>query len=507
MVAFSPDERIQTVDAPLSGRISRWFVQEGDTIQTGDPIVEILDIDPDILARLKREQDAVQQRLAAAKLSAETARLNVERQEKAVAKGLSAKGAFDLKFKLNSRNDPLGFYENRILEALLEQPTPYRGTRFFGGWRRGDDLFSLQEQKRETQSGGEFLFGISTPLLRDGAIDAARADIQRSQINVESERARLERVRLLVQQSAAAQLLKWAAALQKHAARQRLLSLALVRDQAIRDQVDIGDKAQVDIIDNQRLIAARRAAVIAARQAAAEEAVNLSLYWRDHTGAPCAPASLANDRLLEIPLLGDLPPVAEAVASHPTVRIFQRALEAEGVTRRLSKNQLLPQLDLALSVSKDVGDGSRTRNEAEFRIGAFLEYPLQNRKARGNLASSRANISAIEQELRLAIDQLRAAAMVADNNIRQLNERLEQLGERIERARDMQQAETDRLELQLSDLLRLNLREQDVTAAEIALVDARLELRLAELTWISALAVDLRRTDLSLPMPLSDDSP
>ncbi len=160
-----------------------------------------------------------------------------------------------------------------------------------------------------------------------------------------------------------------------------------------------------------------------------------------------------------------------------------------------------------MSVSKDVGDGSRTRNEAEFRIGAFLEYPLQNRKARGNLASSRANISAIEQELRLAIDQLRAAAMVADNNIRQLNERLEQLGERIERARDMQQAETDRLELQLSDLLRLNLREQDVTAAEIALVDARLELRLAELTWISALAVDLRRTDLSLPMPLSDDSP
>jgi len=95
VVAFSPDERIQTVDAPLSGRISRWFVQEGDTVETGDPIVEILDIDPDILARLKREQDAVEQRLAAAKLSAETARLNVERQEKAVAKGLSAPREFE----------------------------------------------------------------------------------------------------------------------------------------------------------------------------------------------------------------------------------------------------------------------------------------------------------------------------------------------------------------------------------------------------------------------------
>lgn len=95
VVAFSPDERIQTVDAPLSGRISRWFVQEGDRVETGDPIVEILDIDPDILARLQREQDAVGQRLAAAKLSAETSRLNVERQEKAVAKGLSAPREFE----------------------------------------------------------------------------------------------------------------------------------------------------------------------------------------------------------------------------------------------------------------------------------------------------------------------------------------------------------------------------------------------------------------------------
>ncbi len=95
VVAFSPDERIQTVDAPLSGRISRWFVQEGDLVEAGDPIVEILDIDPDILDRLKREQDAVQNRLAAAKLSAETARLNVERQDKAVAKGLSAPREFE----------------------------------------------------------------------------------------------------------------------------------------------------------------------------------------------------------------------------------------------------------------------------------------------------------------------------------------------------------------------------------------------------------------------------
>lgn len=95
VVAFSPDERIQTLDAPLSGRIHRWFVQEGDSVEKGDPIVEIRDIDPGIMDRLQREQDAVQKRLNAAKLQAETAQLNVERQEKAVAKGLSAPREFE----------------------------------------------------------------------------------------------------------------------------------------------------------------------------------------------------------------------------------------------------------------------------------------------------------------------------------------------------------------------------------------------------------------------------
>ena len=94
-VAFSADERIQNLDAPLDGRISRWFVQEGQVVEAGDPIVEILDNDPELLDRLRREQDAVKRRLAAAELSARTAMLNVERQETAVTKGLAAPREFE----------------------------------------------------------------------------------------------------------------------------------------------------------------------------------------------------------------------------------------------------------------------------------------------------------------------------------------------------------------------------------------------------------------------------
>lgn len=415
----------------------------------------------------------------------------LKEKEAAEGKALSARGAFDLRLKFNSRNDPLGFYETRILEALVEQPTPYRGARFFGGWRRGDGLFPLQEEKRETQSGGEVLFGVVTPLLRDGAIDSARADIRRTRIGVEAEQARLESVRLLVQQSAAAQLLKWEAASLKRAVYLALLELALVRDQAIRDQVDIGDKAQVDIIDNQRLIANRREIVIAARQKETAEATKLSLYWRDESGRPRLPVGAASASRLEATLLNEKPQLGEVLAEHPQVRIFDRILKAEGVAQDLSENQLLPQLDLSLSVSKDLGIGSKTKEETELRIGAFFEFPFQNRKARGNLESSRARIAAIQQKLTLLTDQLRASALVAENDMGRITERLVQLQERLDRAKQMRQAETDRVALRLSDLLRLNLREQDVTAAETDLIDARLEMRLAELDWINALAVDL----------------
>lgn len=421
----------------------------------------------------------------------------LKEKEAAEGKALSAKGAFDLRLKFNSRSDPLGFYENRVLEALIEQPTPYRGTRFFGGWRRGNGLFPLQEEKIETQSGGEVLFGVSAPLLRNSAIDSARAGIQRTEIGIAAEQARVERIRLLVQQSATAQLLKWQAAAQKRGVYQSLLDLALFRDQAIRDQVEIGQKAEVDIIDNQRLIAKRREIVIAARQKESQEAIKLSLYWRDTEGKPRIPTLATNESRLSATLLGSKPSLGEALAKHPEVRIFDRVLEVERVTRRLSKNQLLPQLDVSMSISRDLGIGSRTKEETEFRVGAFFDYPFQNRKARGNLAATQSKIDAIRQKLGLVTDQLRAGAMVAENNIDRINERLTQLLERLNRAKDMRKAETDRVELKLSDLLRLNLREQDVTAAETDLIDAQLELRLAELDWINSLAIDLAPEDKS----------
>ncbi|MEB3223325.1 MAG: HlyD family efflux transporter periplasmic adaptor subunit [Candidatus Sericytochromatia bacterium] len=66
VLAFAPMERRQLVEAPVDARVARWHVQEGTQVRAGDPLVELRDVDPDLVARLERELTAVRGRIAAA---------------------------------------------------------------------------------------------------------------------------------------------------------------------------------------------------------------------------------------------------------------------------------------------------------------------------------------------------------------------------------------------------------------------------------------------------------
>lgn len=57
VIAFSPGERTQQVEAAIEGRVVKWHVVEGSLVRRGDPIVELTDNDPAILSRLGEERD------------------------------------------------------------------------------------------------------------------------------------------------------------------------------------------------------------------------------------------------------------------------------------------------------------------------------------------------------------------------------------------------------------------------------------------------------------------
>jgi len=96
VIAYSPNERQQSITTPVDGVIRHWYVLEGSRVKKGDSVVDIADIDPDILHRLERERDATQTKLDAAQKAFDTSRKNLERQRLLFKQGLSSQRGAEL---------------------------------------------------------------------------------------------------------------------------------------------------------------------------------------------------------------------------------------------------------------------------------------------------------------------------------------------------------------------------------------------------------------------------
>jgi adhesin transport system membrane fusion protein len=142
VVAFDPAERPITVEAPTTGVVRQWHVEEGDDVIAGQLLVSLTDNDPAQLDRLRAQRDAAQaaadrkadgvvsleaslvaaqvaadakvaaaeakadsvarklqgleRKVEAARAGAETARLNRERIEKLAGEGLNSERSLEL---------------------------------------------------------------------------------------------------------------------------------------------------------------------------------------------------------------------------------------------------------------------------------------------------------------------------------------------------------------------------------------------------------------------------
>lgn len=143
VVAYDPLERLVTVEAPLAGRVQRSYVVEGQSVKRQELLFELVDNDPNLLAnlRLQREEvgrrreaasnrlaevtvvieeqqrslteslEAARQRIAAAEIAADTARLQFDR----------IKDLFENRFGLASQRDyELALLARRSTDAELE---------------------------------------------------------------------------------------------------------------------------------------------------------------------------------------------------------------------------------------------------------------------------------------------------------------------------------------------------------------------------------------------------
>lgn len=95
VTTLNPSGRPQIISAPVKGRLHAWFVHEGQKVKQGDPILEIVDNDPNYIERLGFELTAVEKKLEVAKAAAETARLDYVRRESLYKQGLNSRHEYE----------------------------------------------------------------------------------------------------------------------------------------------------------------------------------------------------------------------------------------------------------------------------------------------------------------------------------------------------------------------------------------------------------------------------
>lgn len=95
VVALDPEDRAQEVTALVPGRVERWYVQDGQHVDRGDPIARVVDLDPNLLSRLAAERAQIEAEIAAVRQAQAVASIDVGRTRQLLAEGLAARRDYE----------------------------------------------------------------------------------------------------------------------------------------------------------------------------------------------------------------------------------------------------------------------------------------------------------------------------------------------------------------------------------------------------------------------------
>lgn len=414
----------------------------------------------------------------------------------AAGEALEAAGAFDRKLDLFSESQPLDFYKNYRNGFELKRDTLWGG-QTFAGYRIGRGGFEPWYLERETNGGGEFNVGFRAPVVRDRDIDANRSQLWQSQL----ERGRVEPVvRAQVIQSVrdgAVAYWDWVAAAAAWHLAEGVLKLAEDRAGFLTRQVELGEKARIDLVDNRRIIVSRQAKLTDARRKLDQASYKLSLFLRTDVGAPLVPgADAATGEFPEtndIDQIVDSADIALAIANRPELVEVQVVRRQLAIALRQANNETLPDVDAGMYVSQDVGEPtSPKRDKSQLKLEAMLtlSVPLERRKALGKVRQLRGKLAQVRAKLQFAEEKIATQVQVARAALVAAAQRVGQTSEGVKLAERMQSAENRLYDEGQSTLLNLNLRELQAAEAAAELIDARREYFIALAEYQAALGMD-----------------
>jgi outer membrane protein TolC len=399
-------------------------------------------------------------------------------QEYALAVGT----LYDPTLKASFFNQFQGYYLNRRMDVSLLQRTSLWGTQFMVGYRNGNGAFPIYDGKWITQDKGEIRFGLEIPLLRNGWIDPFRGAVQKGEWSIELSKVQEKAQKLDLLKQLGARYWEWYTNGNRLRVADELLKLSLDRQIKIKTRVESGDIAKIEQIEGDRIILQRKATRAQQERNFVKSQLDLDSFITSIKSQ--ASLKLGIDEVPDYPYPDltvlktiKMPEAAGTEINHPESLRQSILMRQTEVDRDVARNQFLPKLDLSLNLSKDMGTPMNTLYPAQNEAGMTFEFPLPSRAAQAR--KSQANTAVIRQEAQLDLTRVRIRNQIEETKVT-LNLAIERMilaADELQLAKNLVQMENRKFLNGDSNLITLNIREQNLTEAEIRKVEAYAEYR------------------------------
>jgi cobalt-zinc-cadmium efflux system outer membrane protein len=405
-----------------------------------------------------------------------------ERERVAQEYDLALGSFYDPVLRASYFNEFRGYYTNQRSDLSLLQRTSLWGTQLLVGYRTGSGRFPLYEGYRETQDRGEVRFGLEIPLLRNGLIDPLRGNVRKGEFaetlsKAQEKSQKLELLRLL-----GIRYWDWYSNGKRLLVAEELLKLSLDRQEKIKVRVERGDIAKIEQFEGDRIVLQRRAVRAQQERNFIKSRLDLEAFIKGPEQDLIAKLDLSEVPEYDHPESSTLSPLQpgdtrEFESEHPESRRQDILVKQAEIDQKLARNQFLPKLDLSVNLSKDMGTPIPSMNPAQSEAGVSFEFPIPSRAAQARKAQATSVLIRQEAQLDLTRIRIRNQIEEARNALNLSMDRMSIAGKELDLARTLVQMENKRFLNGDSNLITLNIREQNLAEAEIRRFEAYAEYR------------------------------
>ncbi len=416
----------------------------------------------------------------------------------------TAYGAYDTHLDYYTLNKPVGYYENSRNGVSLSRQLWWGGYAM-AGYRIGRGTFEPWYKELQTNKGGEFHAGWVQPLLQGRAIDPYRVELFQANLNQQAVKPEIQQNILSASFDASIAYWKWIEAGNVLLAQERLLELAVKRNDGLQKLLDRGLATRQELSINAQAISERQLKVYESRLKFRDTAFKLAIFLRDEAGSPMLanPDWLPSDfpRLIELPPQNFEEEFAGAQERRPELALLNIEIQKLRWDVQLAQNQMLPNVDFTVRGIQNVGSPATIiddKGEFILESGLVGGVPIQRRKARGKIESTLAKIQQVEQKRWLQLNKIEIDLRAARNAVdisRDMVIRSEQL------LRETQQTlEYFRRDFAAGnrDFIFLLGQEAKATEAEIKLLDSERDYFIALSSLQVTLGLDPLEQSLNL---------